>query len=94
MNYNQTMDLGKLSPVMLSDVNSKSGTLSSVDMNHFGQLVGEIAKLVSNDQLFQVKEKKRFPIPGFEPRTSGLVFYPPSSTISSHMKKGYSLCLL
>ena len=74
MNYNQTMDLGKLSPVMLSDVNSKSGTLSSVDMNHFGQLVGEIAKLVSNDQLFQVKEKKRLPIPGFEPRTSGLVF--------------------
>ena len=63
MNYNQTMDLGKLSPVMLSDVNSKSGTLSSVDMNHFGQLVGEIAKLVSNDQLFQVKEKKTFADP-------------------------------
>ena len=55
MYYAKFLDLSQLQPVKLAHVNDTSGVLDSGSMVLFGQLVGEVAKLVSNDQLYQVK---------------------------------------
>jgi|LakMenEpi03Aug12_release.lakeMendotaPanAssembly.Ray.scaffolds.fasta_scaffold6126257_1 hypothetical protein len=53
MHYNRILDLSQLQPVLLDNVNM--GTLDEESMDYFFHLVGDVASLVCNDQLYQVR---------------------------------------